>query len=134
MHAKFWPWGTPYDAIYDHFCVFMSAVISPILKKIHYMRSINPGRHLIFFLIKFPFECRQNHVWRPIFVPSYDHIYKNIHVCKGKGGRDEGRKGGREEGRKGGREKGILERSLALSASLGGRPSPAGGRSTRPEV
>ena len=34
------------------------------------------GRYLIFFLIKFPVEWRQNHVWGPIFDPSYDHIYK----------------------------------------------------------
>ena len=40
------------------------------------MRSINPGRYLIFFLIKFPVELRQNHVWGPIFEPSYDYIYK----------------------------------------------------------
>jgi len=30
------------------------------------MRSTNPGRYLIFFLIKFPFECRRNHVWVPM--------------------------------------------------------------------
>ena len=40
------------------------------------MRSTNLGRYLIFFLIKFPFECRQNHVWGPIFDLSYDHIHK----------------------------------------------------------
>ena len=39
-----------------------------------------PGRYLIFFLVKFPVECRQNHVWGPIFGPSYDHIYKNVHL------------------------------------------------------
>ena len=38
-----------------------------------------PGRYLIFFLIKFPFEWRQNHVWGPIFDPSHDHIYKCVH-------------------------------------------------------
>ena len=31
------------------------------------------------FLIKFPFECHQNHVWGPIFDPSYDHFYKCEH-------------------------------------------------------
>ena len=36
-------------------------------------------RYLIFFLVKFPVEWRQNHVWEPIFGPSYDHIYKNVH-------------------------------------------------------
>ena len=36
------------------------------------------GRYLIFCLIKFPFECRQNHVWGPIFDPSHDHIYKCV--------------------------------------------------------
>ena len=95
----------------------MSAPKFPILNKLKQMRSTNPGRYLIFFLIKFPFECRQEHVWGPIFDPSYDHILKNKHFCKGKGreakgrkegreeGRKEARKGGREEGRKGGREK-----------------------------
>ena len=34
------------------------------------------------FLIKFLVGCPYNHVWEPIFDPSYDHIYKNIHLCK----------------------------------------------------
>ena len=40
--------------------------------------STGPGRYLIFFLVKFPVECRQNHVWGPpgarvmsIFVKTY---------------------------------------------------------------
>ena len=33
----------------------------------------------IFFLIKFPVEWHQNHVWKPIFDPSYDHFYKCEH-------------------------------------------------------
>ena len=95
---------------------------------------MGPGRYLIFFLTKFPVECRQNHVWGPIFDHSYDHIYKSIHFCKGKGregkgrkgrkgreakaregkegrkrGREEARKGGSEEGRKEGREEGGEE-------------------------
>ena len=32
-----------------------------------------------FFLIKFPVECARNPDWRPIFDPSYDHIYKCDH-------------------------------------------------------
>ena len=76
VHAKFWPWGTPYDQSYDHFCVFVSPVNSPILINFKYMRSINPGRYLITFLIKFPFECHRNHVWGSIFDPCYDHVYK----------------------------------------------------------
>ena len=40
---------------------------------------MDPKRYLIFFLIKFPVECRQNHVWGPSFDPSYDHIYKCVH-------------------------------------------------------
>ena len=39
-----------------------------------------PGRISSFFLMKFPVECRQNHVWGPIFGLSYDHIYKNVHL------------------------------------------------------
>ena len=65
--------------IYDHFCVFVSVLPSPILKKINYMRSINPRRYLIQILIKFPFECHRNHVWKPIFDPSYDNFYKCDH-------------------------------------------------------
>ena len=33
-----------------------------------------------FFHVKFPVECRHNHVWGPFFGSSYDHIYKNIHL------------------------------------------------------
>ena len=40
--------------------------------------STGPGRYLIFFLVKFHVECRQNHVWGPpgarvmsIFVKTY---------------------------------------------------------------
>ena len=97
----------------------MSTPKFPILKILKQMRSTNPGRYLIFFLIKFPVECHQNHVWGPIFEPSYDHIYKKrIFLEEGrkggrKEGREEGRKGGREEvrkeGRKGGREEGRKE-------------------------
>ena len=45
-------------------------------------RSTGTGRYLIFFLVKFPVDCRQNHVWGPIFCTSYDHIYKNVHVVQ----------------------------------------------------
>ena len=96
----------------------MSTLKFPILNILKQMRSTNPRRYLIFFLIKLSFECRRNHVWGLVFDPSYDHIYKNIHFCKGKGregkrregkeekgregkeGRKEGRKDGRKEGRK----------------------------------
>ena len=54
----------------------MSLLPSPILKNFNYMRPINPGRYPIFLLIKFPFECHRNHVWGPIFDPSYDHFHK----------------------------------------------------------
>ena len=30
--------------------------------------------------MKFPVECRQNHVWGPIFDPSYDDICKKIYI------------------------------------------------------
>ena len=32
-----------------------------------------------FFLVKFPVECRQNHVWGLIFDPSYDNIHNYVH-------------------------------------------------------
>ena len=98
--------GTPYDPIYDHFCVFVSVLPSPILKNFNYMRSINPGRYLIFFLIKFPVEWRQNQVWGPIFDPSYDHIYKCDYFgyTDGRTGeRSGGRTVERADGRAGGR-------------------------------
>ena len=99
------PWGPP-RIPFMTICVFYVNPQIPILKILKHMRSTNPGRYLIFLLIKFPFEWRQNHVWGPIFDPSYDHIYKNIHFCKCKGREGKGRKGGREEARKGGREEG----------------------------
>ena len=34
------------------------------------------------FSREIPVECRQNHVWGPIFDPSYDHIYKNVYFEK----------------------------------------------------
>ena len=53
-----------------------------------------PGRYLIFFLVKFPVEYRQNHVWGPMCVPSYDDFFKNTllqtqthtQACGGGGG------------------------------------------------
>ena len=70
------------------------------------MRSTNPRRYLIFFLIKFPVEWRQNHVWGPIVDPSYGHIYKCDYFgyTDGRtGGRTDGRTDGRADGRAGGR-------------------------------
>ena len=110
----------------------MSTLKFPILNILKQMRSTSPRRYLIFVLFKFPFECRRDHVTGPIFDSSYDHIYKTIHFCKGKGreegrkeGRTEGRKGGREEGRKGGWEEGrrkegngVLPQRRAATATL----------------
>ena len=45
-------------------------------------RSTRPGRYLIFFLVKFHVECRQNNVWGCICDPSYDHIYKDMYFAK----------------------------------------------------
>ena len=99
------PWGpleTPFMTI---FVFFVNPQI-PNIEKNEACGSTTPGRYLIFFFIKFLFECRRNYVWRSIFDPSYDHIYKNIHVCKGKGRegeKREGREGKGREGRKEGR-------------------------------
>ena len=79
----------------------MSALKFLILNILKHMRSTNPRRYLISFLINFPVECRQNYVWRPIFDPSYDHIDKSKHFCKGKGREGKGRKGREEKERKG---------------------------------
>ena len=69
--------GDPLGPELSLFFGFMSTLKLLILKIVMHMRSTNPGRYLIFFLIKFPVECRYNHVWGPIFDPSYDHIYKS---------------------------------------------------------
>ena len=96
----------------------MSAVNSQILKKFNYVRSINPGRYLIFSLIKFPFECYRNHVWGPIFDPNYDHIYKCDYFgyTDGRaGGWSAGRTVGRADGRAGGRSGGRTIGRAALN-------------------
>ena len=78
VHAKFWPWGMPWDPIYDHFCV--SCWPSYFSYWIHegIWGVTGPGRYLIFFLVRFRVECNQNHVWEPpgarvmsIFVKTY---------------------------------------------------------------
>ena len=100
----------------------MSALKFLILNILKHMRSTNPRRYLIFFLIKFPFECRRNPVGVPIFDPSYDNIYKNIHFCKGKAREGEGREGREGRGREGkeGREEGRRKK--------GGKEGREGGR------
>ena len=60
--------------------------VDPQIHNVGYMKvyeGLWALEDLIFFLVKFPVEWRQNHVWGPVFVPSYDHVYKNIHFCKG---------------------------------------------------
>ena len=74
------PWGTPWDPSYDHFCVLCQRSNSWYWIFWSIWRSTGPGRYLIFFLVKVPVECRQNHVWGPIFVPSYDHFYNYTSV------------------------------------------------------
>ena len=39
---------------------------------------MDPGRHPIVLLLKFPVEWHRNYVWGPIFDPSYDHFT----ICK----------------------------------------------------
>ena len=73
------PPGTPFMTI---FVFYVNPLKLPILNILKQMGSTNPGRYLILFLIKLPVEWRQNHVWGPIFDPSYDHIYKSIHFVK----------------------------------------------------
>ena len=82
----------------------MSTPKFPILHILKQMRSTNPGRYLIFFLVKFPVECRQNHVWGPsgaqvtsIFIKTY--IFVKVRAREGK--RREGKEGKGREGREG---------------------------------
>ena len=92
------PPGTPFITIFVFY-------VNPQIPNIEYFGAyeVYKSREVSrLFLIKFPFECRQNHVWGPIFDSSYNHIHKNIHFWR----KGEGRKEGREEGRKGGREEG----------------------------
>ena len=67
---------------HSFFSTFLGSTFSTLFFLLFFWRSTGPGRYLIFFLVKFPIECRQNHVWGPIFGPSYDHIYKNVHLDK----------------------------------------------------
>ena len=68
-----------------HWIPFMTLFgfyVSPPIPNIDYFElyEVYKSREVfIFFLIKFPVECHQNHVWRTIFDPSYDHIYKCDH-------------------------------------------------------
>ena len=54
------PWGPPGPPFMTIFVFYVSPF--PILNTLKQMRYTNPGRYFIFFIIKFPFECRQNHV------------------------------------------------------------------------
>ena len=71
--------GPPGTRAMIFFGTYVSTQVPDIEKKSSIWGSMDPGRYLIFSLIKFPVEWCQNHVWRPIFDPSYDHIYKNVH-------------------------------------------------------
>ena len=64
--------------------VFLQLFEDPLLSIVFsaFWRSTGPGRYLIFCFEKFPVECRQNHVWEPIFGLSYDHIYENMYFTK----------------------------------------------------
>ena len=65
--------------------VFFRLLEGPLLPIVLFQlfwRSTGLGRWLIFFLVQFPVECRQNHVWEPLFDPSYDHILKYVHFVK----------------------------------------------------
>ena len=75
------PWGPPGTRVMTIFVFYVNPQV-PNIENLKHMRSTNPGRYLIVFLIKFPIECRQHHVWRPIFDPSYDHVYKSVHFVK----------------------------------------------------
>ena len=43
---------------------------------------MDPGRYLIFYLIKFPVECRQNHVWGPILARVMTNFVKHVFFAK----------------------------------------------------
>ena len=70
--------GPPRTRVVTIFGFYVSATIPNIeyfeLYEVYKSRDVS---HL--FLVKFPVEWRQNHVWGPIFDPSHDHIYKCVH-------------------------------------------------------
>ena len=74
--VKFGGFGMPGSPSYDHLCVSCWPSFFQFLIYEGIRGVTGPGRYLIFFLGKFPVECRKNHVWGPIFDPSYDHIHK----------------------------------------------------------
>ena len=59
-------------------CFFINPPI-PNIEKFQLYEVYKSGGYLILFLIKFPFECHRNHVWKPIFDPCYDHFHKCEH-------------------------------------------------------
>ena len=75
VHAKIWPWGTPWDPIYHHFWDLCQSSNSKCWKIWSIWRSMDLVRYPIVFLEKFPVEWYQNYVWGPIFDPSYDHFW-----------------------------------------------------------
>ena len=66
------PHMTPFMTI---FWIYDSAHI-PNIEKNQLCDVYKYRGYLIQILIKFPFECHRNHVWRPTFDPSYDHFHK----------------------------------------------------------
>ena len=83
-------WGPPGILAITIFVFY----VSPQIPNIEYVEAneVYKSREVShFFLVKFPFEWRQNHVWGPIFDPSYDNFYKCDHFGnreKGKGKRE----------------------------------------------
>ena len=75
MHAKFGPWGMPWDPSYGHFWV-PSHIGFCLFWFFEGLRAL--GGNPFLFLMKFNVECTQNHVWGPpvarvmsIFVKAY---------------------------------------------------------------
>ena len=114
------PWGPPGTPFITIFVFYVNPQIFNIehfeANEVYKSREVSH-----FFLIKFPLECRRNHVWGPIFDPSYDHIQKTYIFVKVREGRKEGMKGGSKEGRKGGREEGRKGGRDEAPALLGTR-------------
>ena len=104
------PWGPRGIPFMTIFVFYVSTQLKfPILRKMKHMKSTNPGRYIIFCLIKFPVEWCQNHVWGLIFDPSYNHFYKCDHFVMREGKKEREKGKGKREGKKG-REKGKGKR------------------------
>ena len=74
--------GGPGTRVMTIFGFYVSTQIPNIEKNEVYWGLWTLGDRSSFFIIKFPVECRRNHVGGSIFDLSYDHVYKSVYFVK----------------------------------------------------